>query len=95
MNNQLLSRNVTIDGHRTSLRLEQVSWDALDDICRNEGMTIHELCSMIEPLRNGSSRTSAVRAFIVSYYRTAALENGALRAGTLSQVIPSRAVAAE
>lgn len=94
MNNQLLSRNVTIDGHRTSLRLEKVSWDALDDICRSEGLTIHELCSMVEPLRNGSSRTSAVRAFIVSYYRTAARESGALHAGTLSQVIPPR-VAAE
>ena len=93
MNNQLLSRNVTIDGHRTSLRLEKVSWDALDDICRNEGLTIHELCSMIEPLRNGASRTSAVRAFVVSYYRTAAREGGALRSGTLAQVIPPRAAA--
>lgn len=93
MNNQLLSRNVTIDGHRTSLRLEKVSWDALDDICRNEGLSIHELCSMIEPMRNGASRTSAVRAFIVSYYRTAAQESGSLPAGTLSQVLPKRAAA--
>lgn len=90
MDNQLLSRNVTIDGHRTSLRLEKVSWEALDDICRNEGLTIHELCSMVEPFRSGASRTSAIRAFIVSYYRTAAFESGPLRAGTLSQVISPR-----
>lgn len=90
MDNHLLSRNVTIDGFRTSLRLEKVSWDALEDICRSEGLTTHQLCSMVEPLRNGASRTSAIRTFIVSYYRAAATESGPLRAGTLAQVIPPR-----
>lgn len=81
MNNSLISRNVTVNGHRTSLRLEQVTWDALDDISIAEGLSIHEICSMIDTQRKNSSRTSAVRTFILSYFRDAALESGALAKG--------------
>lgn len=52
--------------------MEQGIWDALDGICGREGMTRHEVCSLIESRRKGTSRTSAVRAFIVTYYHTAA-----------------------
>jgi len=37
----LVSRNVTIGGHRTSCRLEPFMWDALYDICARERVTIH------------------------------------------------------
>jgi predicted DNA-binding ribbon-helix-helix protein len=78
MNTSLISRNVTVNGHRTSLRLEQVTWDALDDICVAEGLGVHEICSMIDSQRIGSSRTSAVRTFILSYFRNAAMDAGIL-----------------
>lgn len=75
--NSLISKNVTVNGRRTSLRLERASWLALDDICRFESLSLHELCSLVELQRQGSSRTSAVRAFIVSYFRKAAIDAGA------------------
>lgn len=81
MKNSLISKNVTVNGRRTSLRLERASWLALDDICKFEGLTLHVLCSMIEQQRQGSSRTSAVRAFVVSYFRKAALDAGAFSDG--------------
>ncbi len=77
MTNSLISKNVTVNGRRTSLRLERASWLALEDICKFENLTLHVLCSMIEQQRQGSSRTSAVRAFIVSYFRKAAIDAGA------------------
>ncbi|NQW01192.1 MAG: ribbon-helix-helix domain-containing protein [Rhodospirillales bacterium] len=77
LKNSLISKNVTVNGRRTSIRLERASWLALDDICRFENLTLHVLCSMIEQQRQGSSRTSAVRAFIVSYFRKAAIDAGA------------------
>jgi len=76
MGNNLISRNVTVNGHRTSIRLEQVTWDALDEICAIEGLGVHEICSMIDSQRVNSSRTSAVRTFILSYFRNAAIEAG-------------------
>ncbi|MBI3113882.1 MAG: ribbon-helix-helix domain-containing protein, partial [Rhodospirillales bacterium] len=92
MKAKLVSKNVTINGRRTSLRLERASWEALDDICKCEKLTIHEMCTLIDNSCHGSSRTSAVRAFIVTYFRTLARERGALTAGTASAILPQLSV---
>ena len=91
MRTKLISKNVTINGRRTSLRLEQASWEGLSDICKCEGLTLHELCSLIETRRQGASRTSAVRAFIVTYFRTVVAEYGTLQRGTASILLPELA----
>lgn len=79
MKSTLVSKNVTINGRRTSLRLEEEIWEALADVCRMEGLTLHALCTMIDANRHGSSRTSAVRAFVVTYFRTAARQESVAR----------------
>lgn len=81
MDGKLVSRNVTIAGHRTSLRLEDRMWDALAEICERESASIHELCTAIDSRRRCPNRTSAVRAFIVDYFRAAATGPGHSRAG--------------
>lgn len=86
MNSQLVSRNITVNGHRTSIRLEKASWAGLDEICSIEKLTPHELCSLIETRRDGSSRTSAVRSFIVTYFRMAAAESGYKKSGQTKAV---------
>lgn len=78
---RLQSRNVTVGGHRTSLRLEQDVWSALEEVCSREGLSVHELCTRIEARRTGSSRTAAVRAFVLGYFREAASDTGHVRAG--------------
>ena len=83
MQGNLVSRNVTISGHRTSIRLERATWEALDQICSIEGKSIHDICSLIEQFRRGSSRTSLVRAFIVTYFRAAANTGGKLQGGNV------------
>lgn len=81
MKSQLVSRNVTVNGRRTSLRLETATWEAFDQICACEQLTPHQVCTMIEAVRRGSSRTSTVRAFIITYFRMAANNGGHLKAG--------------
>lgn len=81
ISSQLISRNVTIAGHRTSIRLEAHMWEAFDEICQREGLSAHELCAMIDEKRHNSSRTAAVRAFAVHYFRTAATDQGHAEAG--------------
>lgn len=94
-----MSRNVTVSGHRTSLRLEQDVWDALDEICDREGISVHNLCTLIEQRRAHSSRTAAVRAFILGYFREAASDAGHQRAGhgalpqDVTKIRPSRSAA--
>ena len=56
-------------------------WEALEEICRRERQTISNLCAFIEGQRGGSSRTAAVRVFILRYFRAAATESGHSAAG--------------
>ncbi len=77
----LLNRNIYLNGQRTSLRLEPAMWDALEEICRREQQTISSICAFIESQRGSSSRTAAVRVFILRYFRAAATESGHLAAG--------------
>jgi predicted DNA-binding ribbon-helix-helix protein len=77
----LISRNVSIHGRRTSLRLEPAMWDALGEIARRERMTVHQLCTEVDDRRQESSLTAAIRVFALSYFRTAATEDGHRRAG--------------
>lgn len=73
MRSTLESRNIVVKGHRTSMRLEPAMWRALEEICRRQSRSVNELCSMIEDRRSQSSLTSAVRVFLVTYFRTLAL----------------------
>ena len=52
----LVSRNVTIGGHRTSCRLEPYMWDALYDVCARERVTIHTLCTRISERKDATTR---------------------------------------
>jgi predicted DNA-binding ribbon-helix-helix protein len=72
MSTTLQSRNVLIDRHRTSMRLEPEMWEALSDIARREGLSINHLCSRVSLGRKQSSLTSAMRVFVLAYYRCAA-----------------------
>ena len=92
MKSRLVSRNITVNGHRTSMRLEEASWEAIDDICRHEGVSLNELCSAIDHRRSTSSRTSAVRAFIVTYFRQLVADGGSFKSGHVGKLIPELSV---
>ena len=78
----LVSKNVTIRGHRTSVRLEPEMWDALNDIAQRESTTIHNICSLISIRKmQDTSLTAAIRVFLMLYYRAAATSEGHVRAG--------------
>ena len=78
----LVSRNVTVNGRRTSVRLEPEMWNALKDIAGRERCSIHELCSLIDFRKNtDTSLTAAIRVFLMLYFRAASTEDGHLRAG--------------
>lgn len=73
-NNQsvLVCRNVTVNGRRTSLRMEPLLWDSLKDIAEREKLTVNQVCSEIDNRRDAANLTAALRVFIISYYRNAA-----------------------
>ncbi len=78
----LISRNITINNHRTSVRLEPEMWAGLREICRREHASLHTLCTAVaERKPANSSLTAAIRVFIMAYFRAAATEDGHSKAG--------------
>lgn len=72
----LAIHNVVVAGHRTSVRLEPVMWEALRDIARQRRVSVHDLVTAIDRQRRESSLTAAIRVYIVNYYRAAAVLSG-------------------
>ena len=58
------------------MRLEPELWDALAEICLREGEDLNHLVRKIEAHGHAGGRTSAVRVFVLEYYRIAATEAG-------------------
>ena len=73
---RLINRNVVAGRGRTSMRLEPELWDALGEICARERQDINRLVRRIEAIGHSGGRTSAVRVFVLQYFRTAATEAG-------------------
>ena len=78
---RLVNRNVMADSGRTSMRLEPELWAALEEICQREGRDVHALIRSVDSERAHGGRTSAVRVFVLQYFRAAATEAGHAAAG--------------
>ncbi len=68
-------------------------WEALKEICRREGCTVHALCSLVEARRTACSLTSAIRVFVLEYFRAAVTEEGHALAGHGRADLPGYAAA--
>ncbi len=78
----LVSRNITVLGRRTSVRLEPEMWSSLREIAKRESCKIHDICSLIQLRKNPrTSLTAAIRVFLMLYYRAASTEEGHVKAG--------------
>ncbi|MBT3991004.1 MAG: ribbon-helix-helix domain-containing protein [Rhodospirillaceae bacterium] len=93
MTHEYVRKNVTIQGHRTSMSLEKAIWSGLEEICEREEVTFNQICSLIDRSRKTTSRTSAVRTFIVNYFRFIAgkySNNSDYKAGVELEAIAAR-----
>jgi predicted DNA-binding ribbon-helix-helix protein len=67
-------KNINVSGRRTSVRMEPVMWRSLNDIRDREGLTLNQICTLVDSLRGEMGLTAALRVFIISYYRAVAVE---------------------
>lgn len=63
----LKTKNIRLSDRRTSVKLEPCFWDALSLISKKEGMSVHEICRLINERADGHSLTGAIRVFLLSY----------------------------
>ncbi len=67
---KLLSRNIRIHGRRTSIRLDDRMWYALNEISATENCSVHEICSAVYDHKDDdNSMSAAIRIFLMNYYR--------------------------
>ncbi len=63
-----MKRSITIAGHKTSISLEPVFWDALEDAARAHGLPLNALVAQIDVLRIAGDAppnlASAIRSWL-------------------------------
>ena len=67
----LVARTVFVGGRRISVRLESEVWSGLIEIGEREAKSLDELCEEIDARRNGIPLATAVRVFVLHYFREA------------------------
>jgi predicted DNA-binding ribbon-helix-helix protein len=69
MKSQLVKRSIAIDGHRTSISLEDDFWNSLREIAHQQHKTVSQLVARIDEERKFANLSSAVRLFVLGCYR--------------------------
>lgn len=64
-----VKRSFTIKGHRTSISMEAQFWEALQQAAAMEETTLAGLVAAIDDMRGDSGLSSAVRVWLLDYYR--------------------------
>ena len=69
MKSSIIKRSIVIDGHKTSVSLEDPFWTELKNIAHTQQVTLAELVSKIEGTRAQSNLSSAIRLFVLHHFR--------------------------
>jgi predicted DNA-binding ribbon-helix-helix protein len=69
MKSPVIKRSILIAGHRTSVSLEDAFWKALKEIAQGRDVSVAELIAAIDGARRGGNLSSAIRVFVLDYYR--------------------------
>ena len=69
MKSSVIKRSIVIDGHKTSVSLEDAFWDDLKEIAHDQGATLSALVAKINETRKHSNLSSAIRLFVLDHIR--------------------------
>ena len=69
MKSPVVKRSIVIAGHKTSVSLEDAFWSGLKEVAASRNMTLSELVASIDTNRRQGNLSSAIRLFVLDYYR--------------------------
>jgi predicted DNA-binding ribbon-helix-helix protein len=69
MKSLVIKRSIFIAGYKTSVSLEEPFWAALKEIAGQRDMPLGRLVASIDQDREHSNLSSAIRLFVLAYYR--------------------------
>ena len=70
MKSLIFKRSIMVAGHKTSVSLEDAFWNGLKEIARERHMRLSELVAEIDAQRQLGNLSSALRLFVLEFYRT-------------------------
>ena len=73
MKSPVVKRSIVVAGHKTSVSLEEAFWNGMKEISGLRNMTLSELVGEIDSNRQQGNLSSAIRLFVLDYFRTRAV----------------------
>lgn len=70
MKTAVIKRSIVVDGHKTSVSLENEFWDGLRELADRESVTLSTLVGQIDHGRTSCNLSSAIRVFVFNRLRT-------------------------
>jgi predicted DNA-binding ribbon-helix-helix protein len=81
MESLVVKRSIVAAGHKTSVSLEDAFWEGLKEIACGRNVTLSELVSAIDSERRDGNLSSAIRLFVLGFYRNKLADAQARRDG--------------
>jgi predicted DNA-binding ribbon-helix-helix protein len=69
MKSPVIKRSIYLDGHKTSVSLEDAFWSCLKEIAQAQGATLSQTVTEIDRMRQGPNLSSAIRLFVLDRVR--------------------------
>jgi predicted DNA-binding ribbon-helix-helix protein len=82
MKSPVVKRSIVVAGHKTSVSLEEAFWNGMKEIASVRNLTLSEVVGEIDGGRQQGNLSSAIRLFVLDYFRaraTPAAGNGSSR----------------
>lgn len=77
MKSPVVKRSIVIAGHKTSVSLEDAFWQGLKQIAGDRNLTLSDLVASIDTERRQGNLSSAIRLFVLDFYRGGGNAGGA------------------
>ena len=87
MKSPVVKRSIVIAGHKTSVSLEDAFWKGLKEIATGRDMTWSDLVAAIDSERQHGNLSSAIRLFVLDFYRNQLSDDNEGRDGTRGVII--------
>ena len=65
----VIKHSILINGHKTSLSLEDEFWRGLHEVAHDKNTTVPRLVEEIDRTTNNCNLSSAIRVFVFNYFR--------------------------
>jgi predicted DNA-binding ribbon-helix-helix protein len=69
MKSSVAKRSIVVNGHKTSISLENPFWTELKKIAHTQQATLSELVTKIDAAREHGNLSSAIRLFVLQHFR--------------------------